>query len=90
MYPPGIFDILNHVNEVKEYVVEVCTGDLGTDELKLHVCVDGNRQKVEELLRTTFQSRLRVVPLFEFVTHQEIEKLQNAGRKIKKFIDNRK
>jgi phenylacetate-CoA ligase len=90
MYPPGIFDILNQVNEVKEYVVEVCTGDLGTDELKLHVCVDGNRQKVEELLRTAFQSRLRVVPLFEFVTHQEIEKLQNAGRKIKKFIDNRK
>ena len=90
MYPPGIFDLLNQFHDVKDYVVEAYTGDLGTDELKLHLLIDGNHHKVEQVLRSTFQSRLRVVPFFEFVSHGEIEKLQHAGRKIKKFIDNRK
>lgn len=92
MYPPGIFDILNQFHEVKDYVVEAYTNELGTDELKLFIQVDDNRNKVEELLKNAFQSRLRVIPFFEFINGVEIEKLQFAGksRKIKKFIDNRK
>lgn len=91
LYPPGIFDILNQFNDVKDYVVEAYTGDLGTDELKLHLYVDGGREKVEEKLKTAFQSRLRVVPFLEFVGAVEIEKMQLAdkSRKVKKFIDNR-
>jgi phenylacetate-CoA ligase len=91
LYPPGIFDILNQFHDVKEYVVEAYTGDLGTDELKLHLHVDGNRDKVEEKLKTAFQSRLRVVPFLEFVDITEIEKMQltEKSRKVKKFIDNR-
>lgn len=91
LYPPGIFDILNNIQEVKEYVVEVYTGDLGTDELRLHIAIGDERRKVEELLKSAFQSRLRVVPFFEFKSGAEIEQLQlgGKGRKIKKFIDNR-
>lgn len=92
MYPPGIFDILNQFHQVKDYVVEAYTGELGTDELKLYLHVEDNRSKVEELLKNAFQSRLRVVPFFEFINAGEIDKLQLEGksRKIKKFIDNRK
>jgi phenylacetate-CoA ligase len=92
LYPPGIFDILNQVESVKDYVVEAYTGDLGTDELKLHLYVEDNVSRVEGLLKTTFQSRLRVIPYFNFIAMTEIEKLQMDGksRKIKKFIDNRK
>jgi phenylacetate-CoA ligase len=91
LYPPGIFDILNQFHQVKEYVVEAYTGDLGTDELKLHLCIEGNSRSIEELLKSSFQSQLRVVPFFEFKNNEEIEKLQASGksRKIKKFIDNR-
>lgn len=92
MYPPGIFDILNQFHQVKDYVVEAYTGELGTDELKLYLHVEDNRSKVEELLKNAFQSRLRVIPFFEFINAGEIDKLQLEGksRKIKKFIDNRK
>jgi phenylacetate-CoA ligase len=91
LYPPGIFDILNQFHQVKEYVVEAYTGDLGTDELKLHLCIEGNSRSIEELLKSSFQSQLRVVPFFEFKNNEEIEKLQASGksRKIRKFIDNR-
>jgi phenylacetate-CoA ligase len=92
IYPPGIFDILNQVHDVKDYVVEAYTGELGTDELKLHLQVEGHQHAVEETLKKVFQSRLRVVPYFEFINGGDIEKLQLGGksRKIKKFIDNRK
>lgn len=92
LYPPGIFDILNQIESVKDYVVEAYTGDLGTDELKLHLYVEDNVGRVETLLKTTFQSRLRVIPFFNFIGMTEIERLQMDGksRKIKKFIDNRK
>jgi phenylacetate-CoA ligase len=91
LYPPGIFDILNQFHEVKEYVVEAYTGELGTDELKVHLFTDGDLKSVEEMLKAAFQSRLRVVPFFEFNSGDEIEKLQASGksRKIKKFLDNR-
>ncbi len=92
IYPPGIFDILNQFREVKEYVVEVYTGPLDLDELRVYVCVDDNEASVKEVLSNAFQSRLRVQPLLEFITPSAIESLQHSGknRKVKKFIDNRK
>ncbi len=93
IYPPGIFDVLNHVDVVKDYVVEVLTDTLGTDELRLHVLVDSeDHAEVMKTLRTTFQVHLKVVPSVVFVDQLEIEKLQLVGksRKVKKFMDSRK
>jgi phenylacetate-CoA ligase len=84
---------LNQIRAVKDYVVEAYTGDLGTDELRLYIQTDeGLTHSVDEELRNAFQSRLRVVPLFKFISNTEMEKLQMDGksRKIKKFIDHRK
>ncbi|MBL0741295.1 phenylacetate--CoA ligase family protein [Chryseolinea lacunae] len=91
LYPPGIFEILNQVPGVDDYAVEVVTGELGTDELNLHILTKPEQQpKTQEHLRAAFQSRLRVVPSIVFTTQPVLEKLQHAGRKIKKFIDSRK
>ncbi|MEO7988744.1 MAG: AMP-binding protein [Chryseolinea sp.] len=91
IYPPGIFDIINQSEDVRDYVVEVYTGELGTDELKVYALA-GDEKKAEIFLRTTFQSQLRVVPTFEFVNQSSLDQLQLGGqsRKIKKFIDSRK
>ncbi len=91
IYPPGIFEIINQSEDVRDYVVEVFTGNLGTDELKIYVFTS-EEKKTESFLRTAFQSLLRVVPIFEFVNQSSLEHLQLGGqsRKIKKFIDSRK
>lgn len=92
LYPPAIFDILNQVAGVRDYVVEASTGSLGTDELRLHVsAMDGQQETAHEMLRNIFQSRLRVVPEIAFVSFTEIEQLQQSGtgRKVRKFLDNR-
>lgn len=92
IYPPGVFEILNNLSFVRDYVVEVTTGDLNTDELKLHIHVEESaRAQAMESLTMVFQSRLRVVPQVVFATHEELEKLQfgKGERKIRKFIDKR-
>jgi phenylacetate-CoA ligase len=92
LFPPGIFEILNQVRAVKDYVVEAYTGDLGTDEIRLHLQVEDHTPNIEEELKNAFQARLRVIPFFKFIGSAEIEKLQMEGksRKVKKFIDHRK
>jgi phenylacetate-CoA ligase len=91
LYPSGIFDILHQFEAVNDYVVEVFSNSLGTDELKLHLLIrENNRMAVEASIKSFFQSKLRVVPEIIFNTRQEIESLQlSGGRKSKKFVDNR-
>jgi phenylacetate-CoA ligase len=92
IYPPGVFEILNNLSFVRDYVVEASTGDLNTDELKLHIYVEESaKAQAMEGLTTVFQSRLRVVPQVVFATHEELEKLQfgKGERKVRKFIDKR-
>jgi phenylacetate-CoA ligase len=92
LYPPAIFEILQQIDSVRDFVVEVFKGEFETDELKLHILpTDGNQHQVDQQLRSAFQSRIRVVPEIKFVSAKEIEALQHGGgsRKVKKFIDNR-
>ncbi len=92
LYPPAIFDILNRVADVRDYVVETFTGALGTDELKIHVLSSQeNSDGVNRALQVAFQSRIRVIPDISFVSQQQIENLQQSAsvRKVRKFIDNR-
>jgi phenylacetate-CoA ligase len=92
IYPPGIFDILNQVDQLNDYVVEAYTGAFGTDEIKIFIAVSDDHKHTEKVLQSTFQSRLRIVPEVIVSTPHEIESMQlsGGGRKIKKFVDHRK
>ncbi len=90
LYPPGIFEMLHTIDHMQDYVVEVFTGPLGTDELKLNVMVaEGHIAQVESRLKSVLQSHLRVIPEIHFSTASELERLQEGGRKAIKFIDRR-
>lgn len=93
IYPPGIFDILQLADGIDDYVVEIFDGDLGTDEVKLHLLVQKHEQaSCKSSLQSLFQSRLRIVPEIVFASAGEIEKLQlgGVGRKARRFVDNRR
>jgi phenylacetate-CoA ligase len=92
VYPPGIFEVLNQIEGITDYVVEALTGHLGTDELKLHLLVEKEKRlETEDRLMESFKSTLKVVPAIAFIEQSEMEKLQMVGksRKIKKFMDSR-
>jgi len=91
LYPPAIFDILNNIPFIREYVVEVFTGELGTDEIKLHLNTPLPIDDCEIKLRPIMQSKLRVMPLLHFHSGVELHEMQFPAnsRKQVKFIDNR-
>ncbi|HLZ16895.1 MAG TPA: AMP-binding protein [Cyclobacteriaceae bacterium] len=87
LYPPGVFEIL-HLANVGDYVVEVFTNELGNDDIKLYVAGD---ESVQQRVKISFQSFLRVMPGVVLKTPQEIERMQmsDGTRKPRKFIDRR-
>ncbi len=92
LYPPAIFDILNDIDYVSEYVLEAFTNDLGTDELKIHINTPLAADECETKLRPILQSKVRVAPMLHFHTATAINKIQfpSGTRKQVKFLDNRK
>src|SRR5690606_31906644 len=89
LYPPAIFDILNNIPYVGEYVVETFTNDLGTDELKLHIHTPLPIDDCEVKLRPELQSKLRVAPLLHFHSAASIQNIQfpEGSRKQVRFLD---
>ena len=92
IYPQGIFEIMNEIDCVRDYVVEAFTSDLGTDEIRVYVVADGPYQDdAVKTLSAAFQSRLRVVPQINVISDESLEKMQHAPgeRKVRRFVDSR-
>ncbi len=91
LYPPALFDILNEMEEVIDFVAEVYSNEMGTDEVLLHLLPENNTEDCNRKIRANLQARLRVIPHIRYLTVEEIHKLQipETSRKIIKFIDRR-
>lgn len=92
LYPQAIFNVLNHVTYIAEYVVEVFTNELGTDELILHINTPLSADDCEQRLRSLLQSKIRVAPIFHYHGAAALQQMQfpaNSRKQIR-FIDNRK
>ncbi|MBV9962497.1 MAG: AMP-binding protein [Parafilimonas sp.] len=91
IYPSSLFDLLNEINEVNDYVVEVSTNEVGLDEILLYLYVADANTENDYRIRSYLQARLRVSPFVKYVSDEEIKKMQfnEASRKIIKFIDKR-
>lgn len=92
LYPSAIFDVLDRLDYIDNYLVEVFSDDLGNDGLK--VFVGGCRKEVYEAekdLKDRFRAKLRVAPLVEFIDTESIKKMQfpEINRKPTKFFDKR-
>ncbi len=92
MYPPALFDILNGIEGITDYVIEVSTNEIGTDEVVLYIQPIHLNEDLTLKLRSALQSRLKVIPRIKYVNGDEIKDLQFAEgyRKALKFKDLRK
>ncbi|MEO5682591.1 MAG: AMP-binding protein [Chitinophagaceae bacterium] len=91
LYPPALFDLLNEMEEVIDYVAEVYSNDIGMDEVLLHILPAQHNEETDRRIRAYLQARLRVSPHVKYITSTEIQQLQfpEGGRKPMKFIDKR-
>lgn len=93
IYPPAINDVLDNTPYVVNYVVIVQNSFAGTDEVIVKVGVAGNPAiNVIKDLKDRFRSRIRVAPIVEVLSPEDVNILNNPSnnRKPIKFIDNRK
>ena len=91
LYPPALFDILHEMENVIDYVAEVSSNEMGTDEVLIYIFPDDFSEECNRKIRANLQARLRVSPHIKYITEEEIKKIQmpEAGRKIIRFIDRR-
>ena len=91
LYPPALFDILHEMENVIDYVAEVSSNEMGTDEVLIYIVPDNFSEECNRKIRADLQARLRVSPHIKYITDEEIKKIQmpEAGRKIIRFIDRR-
>lgn len=91
LYPPALFEMLNEMEEVLDFVAEVYSNEMGTDEVLINILPVTLTEECDRKIRANLQARLRVSPHVKYVTVEEIQKMQTpeTGRKIMKFIDKR-
>jgi len=93
LYPPAIFDVLDDVHYVENYVMIVSDNEYGNDHILLKIGLANQPDfDVIKTLKDRFRARIRVAPDIEICSADEIQKISitEINRKPIKFIDNRK
>jgi len=92
IYPQSIFNILNSMEGIQDYTINLLNNDFGSDDLKINIALRQGTMLTDANIRQRLQSALRVVPDLQYLTISEIQKMQivEGKRKIYKLIDQRK
>jgi phenylacetate-CoA ligase len=91
LYPPALYDIIDGIPEVTNYVVEVFHNELGMDEILIRIGTNQPSTQLEKRIKDVFRAKIRVAPAIVFESIEYVNALQfpQAKRKSVKFIDRR-
>ena len=91
LYPPALYDILDNIDGIVNYIVEVYTNELGTDEIVIRAGSHNTSESFEKAVKDHFRAKLRVAPAIKFETPDYISSIQFSptNRKPVKIIDRR-
>lgn len=91
LYPPALYDVLNTIPYIKNYIVEVFTNDIGTDEIVITIGATDVPENFDKELKDHFRAKLRVAPGIILESPENITKRQfpEMSRKPITFIDRR-
>jgi phenylacetate-CoA ligase len=91
LYPPALYDSLNQFEEIKAFVIEVFTNDIGTDEIIIKVASKDASIGFQKRIKDHFRAKLRVAPKVEFKDFEAINALRfpAMSRKPVLFFDHR-
>ena len=86
-----MYNLLNDFTEIKSYIIEIDNNEIGTDKITIKLGTNEFSEDLLSRLKDHFRAKLRVSPIIEFVSIQEINQLKfpNMGRKPVLFIDKR-
>jgi phenylacetate-CoA ligase len=84
-------DVLNDFDSIENYIIEISTNDIGTDEIIIKIAVNDQTDLFLQELKDHFRAKLRVTPKIEFSTLDELNPLvfNPMSRKPTRFFDKR-
>lgn len=91
LFAPALFDLLAGMEDITDFVAEVFSNEIGTDEVLLHILPGKYSEESDHRIRAYLQAKLRVTPQIHYVNAEELQRIQfpGTGRKPVKFIDRR-
>lgn len=91
LYPSYLYDILDTIDQVHNYQVELFTNEIGTDEILIKIGCTTFSENLEKEIKDHFRAKLRVAPTIQFENIETLNKLiyPEISRKPIKFIDKR-
>ncbi|MDR0206398.1 MAG: AMP-binding protein [Bacteroidales bacterium] len=93
IYPPAIFDVLDNIPYIENYIIEVYNNDCGTDDILVKIGLRENSDNdIIKDLKDRFRALIRVAPEFEICPAALIKEISmpEVSRKPIKIIDKRK
>ena len=91
VYPPAIHDALNALPGIDKYIIEVFKNTSDQDDLKVYYTAGASVDigKMQRCLKEICRARLRLVPVMEKITEENMHDMQfpDGGRKPRVFID---
>ena len=92
LYPPVLMDLLTNFEEIENYIIEISTNSILTDEILIRIGTRTPTETLKERISNHFRAKIRVVPKIEYCDIAELEReLYPLGsRKPMKFVDKRK
>lgn len=92
LYPPVLMDLLTNFEEIENYIIEISTNSILTDEILIRIGTRTPTEALKERISNHFRAKIRVVPKIEYcdIAILERELYPLGSRKPMKFIDKRK
>ncbi len=91
LYPPALYDVLNDIENVDNYMICITQNKIGTDDIEIKVGTHNPGDVLKKEVKDCFRAKLRVAPEVTFYSPAEILKMQfpELSRKPITFVDNR-
>jgi len=91
LYPSSIFEVLDRIDYVEDYIVEIRSNEVGTDEVVIILSSSDQTDDIVKDIKDRFRAKLRVAPIIVFEELEKIKQIKypEAKRKPVKLIDNR-
>jgi phenylacetate-CoA ligase len=91
LYPSALYNVLDSINVIVDYLIEVSRNAIGTDEILIKAFSPDHNDDLAKEIKDHVKAKLRVTPSVEFVTRESLDETRSkfANRKVVRFIDKR-
>lgn len=91
LYPPVLMDMLNYFEQIDNYIIEINSNEILTDEILIKIGTKNPSEELKKEISNHFRAKIRVVPKIEFHNIDELNKIifPPQSRKPIQFIDKR-